>query len=181
MRADKSPARRTTLSCDTAEAKAAIATKADVNARDTNSDETPLMTAAYNGCVDVARVLIAAGADVNAKVRSGPLPGQTALISGSFDGGNADTVKVLIAAGADLNAQDAQGSTALATAARYGKLEIVEALANAGADVNTRGGTAMTPLAEALFQESPTTNNPNFGTPKQHADIAEFLREHGGQ
>jgi hypothetical protein len=163
--------------CDTAEVKAAIAAKADVNVRDKDSDYTPLMMAAYGGCSDVVRVLTAAGADVNAKTRgTSMLSGQTALNLAASGQGTTETINALIGAGADLGAKNSLGTTALATAARYGKLGSVEALVKAGADVNSRDNFGGTPLSEALFK----TDNPNFGTPEQHADVAQYLRQHGG-
>jgi ankyrin repeat protein len=165
--------------CDATQVKAAIAEKADVNAVEKSSGWTPLMAAAYNGCADSARVLAAAGANPNVKTQDDPA-GQTALMLGSTTRGNAETVKVLIAARADLNAQDSDGTSALATAARYGKLEIVKALVAAGADVNARERNGETPLGEALLYEA-MSSNPNFGSAKEHADVADFLRQHGGQ
>ena len=168
------------LLCDVQGAKDALALKADVNSSAGGGDETPLMAAAYNGCADVARMLVAAGADVNAKTTSGFQTGATALSLGSTTRGNAETIKVLLAAGADVSARDAEGEIALGLAARYGHLEIVEALVAAGADLNTKGQIGQTPLQEAVFAGANMANNPNFGTVQGHANVADFLRAQGG-
>jgi uncharacterized protein len=70
---------------------------------DPDDRETPLITAASYGDADVARVLIEAGADVDAlaAVDSGGIPGGSALLhAGVF--GNTDVVDVLAAAGAQV-------------------------------------------------------------------------------
>jgi len=171
--------------CDVQGVKDALAEKADVNSPPSESDggETTLMTASYNGCADVARELLAAGANVNAKIATGPLSGETALTLGTNTRGNADTIKALIAGGADVNAKAEGGETALGIAARYGKLEIVEALVAAGADVNAVGALSETPLAEARSAASSPSlsSNSNFGTPQGHIAIVNFLSAHGGQ
>ena len=69
------------------------------------------MHAAWFGHIDVMRILIDKGADVNAKNKNGA----TALILAA-DKGNAEIVSFLIDKGADVNAKDGNG-TALMLAA----------------------------------------------------------------
>lgn len=92
--------------------------------------------------VDVARRLIAGGANVRAADAHGVTPLSIAALNG-----NAEMVKVLLAAGADARATLAGGETVLMTAARSGSVEAVKALVEAGADVNAaeprRGQTAL--------------------------------------
>lgn len=88
---------------------------------------------------DIVKMLIKAGADVNAQSDAG----LTALMFAATYG-NINIVKELINAGANVNMQDIQGATALT----YGVLNksTVDALIKAGADVNIRnnyGGTAL--------------------------------------
>lgn len=74
-----------------------------------NSGETALMDAAH-ACWDgrVTRLLINAGANVNAKAKDG----QTPLIVAAF-AGNEEAVGALVRAGANVNATDENGNTAL--------------------------------------------------------------------
>ena len=51
----------------------------DVNAKSSRNGSTPLAYAAYKGRKKIVELLIAAGADVNAKVASGPKQGLTPL------------------------------------------------------------------------------------------------------
>jgi ankyrin repeat protein len=64
---------------------------------------TPLQFAARAGCVDVARVLLASGADPNAG-RAAGVPTPLHLAAGE---GHLETVHVLLASGADHSARDA--------------------------------------------------------------------------
>jgi hypothetical protein len=90
---------------------------------------------------DTVRVLIAAGADVNAL---GPYGQSMTLHAASM--GNVEVVKALIAAGADVNVENEYGVAPLAAAAEQGHLDCVKELLDAGANVNARnpyGGTAI--------------------------------------
>ena len=84
---------------------------------------TPLMAAAQHGHADVARTLVDAGADVNAK-REGTQRGRTALIDAAWSG-RTEIVRLLLAKRADPNAKAETGATALTGAARQGYTEIV--------------------------------------------------------
>jgi len=74
-------------------------------------DQTPLIIAAFNGCTDIVRMLIDAGADIHHRNDQG----ENALISAAQEG-HIDVVKVLIDAGADVNQPNADGETALSLA-----------------------------------------------------------------
>ena len=80
----------------------------DVAAKD-RLDRTPLLLASECGQQAAMRVLIEAGADVNAKDK---LFGMTPLMY-ACEKRNAEAVQMLIAAGADVNAKDEDGRTAL--------------------------------------------------------------------
>ena len=73
----------------------------DVNSKD-KSGKTPLYWAAEYGRTNVVKLLLKAGADVNATVSDGPLKGYTPLHEAAYLG-HKDTVKVLIKAEADVN------------------------------------------------------------------------------
>lgn len=84
---------------------------------------TSLMEAAGHS-LPVVRLLIASGADVNAKA----IDGQTALMGV----GRADIARCLIQAGADVNAKDARGDTALSIAEFFHRREVARLLRQAG-------------------------------------------------
>ncbi|MDR3707464.1 MAG: ankyrin repeat domain-containing protein [Capsulimonadaceae bacterium] len=78
-----------------------------VNARD-SAGNTSLMSAVSSGNADTAKILISAGANVNAATKDNVTVLMDAVIKG-----NTDCVKLLIAAGADVNASTTNGVTAL--------------------------------------------------------------------
>ena len=71
---------------------------------------TPLHDAAAYGHTEVAELLLAKGADVNAKADG--QGGATPLLAAAFNGWR-DTAELLLAKGADINAKDLHGSTPL--------------------------------------------------------------------
>jgi ankyrin repeat protein len=135
---------------------------------------TALHLAAFRDLATV-KLLIAAGADVNAAIKSGEFPGRTPLhgektpapghtpLHGTHIG---EIAEALIAAGADVNAADKYGSTPL-HGMHIG--EIAEALIAAGADVNAADEFGDTPLhdtwkgeiAEALIAAGADVNATN--------------------
>ena len=100
-----------------------------LEARDSRG-ATPLMHAAAFGNLDAMKMLLAAGADVNAKNNFGA----TALLWCARDG---DKARLLIEHGADVNAVSKQGRTPLMLASmREGGSDIVALLLSKGADVS---------------------------------------------
>jgi len=81
-----------------------------------------MIAAAWNGHTDGVQLLLAKGANVNARMNRG----QTALMVASYHGYN-DTVSLLLANGADA-CLDSNGETALIWAERNGHSEIAELL-----------------------------------------------------
>jgi cytohesin len=144
---------------------------ADVDARDLQGF-TALVSASECGHKQVAKVLMAHGADVNVKnrflgetaltwvskreiaeflisngadVNARNNQGQTVLTSASFRG-HKQTVEVLLAHGVKVDARDEQGATALMWASCHRQEEVVDVLIAHGADVNARttnGATAL--------------------------------------
>ena len=92
--------------------------------------------------IDVADLLIAAGADVKAATRYNITP-----LSLACTNGNAALIERLLKAGADPNSTSHEGQTALMTAALNGNVESVKLLLMRGAGVNVaepaRGQTAL--------------------------------------
>jgi ankyrin repeat protein len=115
---------------------------ADVNAAQ-GDGMTALHWAARNGDVELAQMLLYAGANVKATTRLG---GYTALMMAA-DLGHADVVKALIAGGSDVKAANALGTTPLMLAAASGNSEAVTALVENGAEIEAKEKTfGQTPL-----------------------------------
>jgi ankyrin repeat protein len=86
-----------------------IAAGTDINAKsNTKSQYTPLFMAAFKGHKEIAELLIANGADVHAKDKSG---GTSLLIATML--GRTEVVELLISKGAYVNAKDRLGRTPL--------------------------------------------------------------------
>jgi ankyrin repeat protein len=97
---------------------------------------TPLMDAAQAGkkhCAAITRLLVAAGAKLEAKMSDGRFPLQWHATYGT-----PESVQVLIDAGADINQDDGQGETALASAIYEGRADTAAVLIGAGADPDRR-------------------------------------------
>lgn len=89
---------------------------------------TPLMIASGRGYLEIVKLLLEKGANVNARGRGGC----AALIEASGKG-HLEIVKLLLNKGADINARTYSGWTALDVAVRKGHTEIVELLKAQGA------------------------------------------------
>ncbi len=114
----------------------------DVNTKDSRGG-TPLMYAAAFGSLDAMKLLVAAGADVNAKNAFDA----TALMGCATD---LDKVRFLVEKGADVNAQSKPGRTALLIASGInGGSEIVRFLLDKGAESSAADASGVTPLLEA--------------------------------
>lgn len=99
--------------------------KTDIDRRSTK-DETPLMMACLKGHVDLARKLVARGADVNK-------PGWTPLHYAAT-GGHVAVLQLLLDENAYIDAESPNGTTPLMMAAMYGTPEAARFLIGAGAD-----------------------------------------------
>lgn len=97
-------------------------------------DSTPLMITALNGNLEMAKLLISKGADVNVKDKNG----NTALAYCS------DYGYIIVAKNADVNVKD-----------KYGYIKIAKFFVENGADINHRNKDGITALEQA-------TKNSNF-------------------
>jgi ankyrin repeat protein len=140
---------------------------AEVSAKD-EEGITPLHCASYHGLRDAMQLLIAKGADVNAKSVRDPnpddsiawegrdlgyrlSPGVTPLHEAAFSG-DPCVVEMLLTHGARVEAADELGATALHYAAALGNADVVKVLIAKGADVNAADTTGAMPLLDALLR-----------------------------
>ncbi|XP_012556375.1 ankyrin repeat domain-containing protein 17 isoform X1 [Hydra vulgaris] len=125
---------------------------------------TPLMEAASGGYVDVGRVLIDRGADVNAQ----PVPSSrdTALTIAA-DKGHYKFVELLIIVGAAVDVRNKKGCTPLWLAANGGHIDVVTLLARDYADVNATDNRGVSCLMAAFR--------------KGHVKVVKWLVKHVSQ
>jgi ankyrin repeat protein len=157
---------------------------------------TPLHQAVNRGHKDVAELLLAHGADVNARLR---VKGQEVPLHLAVAGGHKDVVGLLLAHGADVNAKNNKGGTPLHLAAYLGHKDIVGLLLAHEADVNARTNIGDTPLHSAasgqgedvvellLVNKAEVNAKDNkdetplvLAAHENHEDFVELLRRHGG-
>jgi ankyrin len=136
---------------DASAVRALIQRKVDVNVPQIDGT-TALHWAVRVDDIEIADVLIRAGAKVSVANREGVTPMQLAAMNGS-----AAMLRRLLSAGADPNAPLTQyGDTALMMASRTGKTDAIRVLLESGANVNAKekwGGT--TPLMWAVAEHHP--------------------------
>jgi ankyrin repeat protein len=104
------------------------------------------MLAANSGQLDIVNLLLAAGAEVDAKDELGWTAMMKACYNDLQDRGYPEVVKRLIEAGADPNQRIAYGIRPLMLAAGYGEAAVCEALLAGGADVLARNDGGLTAL-----------------------------------
>ncbi|HEX5222739.1 MAG TPA: ankyrin repeat domain-containing protein [Verrucomicrobiae bacterium] len=114
---------------------------AKVDVRNSVSKLTPLDWSAFDGKVEMVRMLLTRGANPNA----GRGSSRSAPIQQAANSGNVEILKLLLEAGADVNAMHA-GSHALGTAATFGHFRFVKMLLESGANPNLPDESGTTPL-----------------------------------
>lgn len=126
-------------------------TQADEGLREArdHAGRTPLLLATELNHIDAARVLIDAGADVNAKDSKQDSP---YLLAGAE--GRLEILKMTLDHGADLTSTNRYGGTALIPAAERGHVEVVRTLIGAGIDVDHVNRLGWTALLEAIILAS---------------------------
>jgi ankyrin repeat protein len=144
-------------------ARNAIRQGANVKARDTSLMRcTPLRWASLYGHLEVAKLLVENGADVNARDhRKGVAPLRWAVE-------HPEMVKLLIENGAEVDATDDDGWTALLHACTEGHLESAKILIEHGANVNH---------ANLTSRYTPLMATANYG----QLGVAKLLLENGAE
>ena len=142
--------------------------------------DTPLHVAAAGYRVDIARALLARGADARARNRRGaePLHAASAGAPNSRHwnpAAQSEMIALLIAAGADPNARNKSGVAPLHVAVRTRCAAAVRALLAHGADPRAKNGSGSTPARLAVL----TTGRGGAGSPaakEQQQEILEALK-----
>ena len=124
-----------------------LLTKNNMNSTNDRGD-TLLYMAVQNSCIEIVKMLIEVGADVD-KADKG---GRTPLYWAAFNG-RTEIAKMLIEAKADVNKANIYGQTLLYRAVWHDYTEIVKMLIKAGADVNKANKCGETPLQLAAKEE----------------------------
>ena len=130
---------------DSAEVAALLGRGVPVDVTD-GQGNTPLLLATARDRVEVARLLVAAGADVN---RQNRLHDSAFLLAGAS--GHLDILRLTLAHGADLRSTNRYGGTALIPACERGHVEAVATLLKAGVDPDHVNKLGWTGLLEAIL------------------------------
>jgi uncharacterized protein len=128
--------------------------------KDEKDGGSALLMASLKGHLEVVRVLLAAGVDVNTKDSNGT----TALILAAWKR-HLGVVQALIDKGVDVNARAKDGNTALMLASSEGELKIVQALLAAGANVNAKQSNGATALILACNGYTTLLTRPEHEVP----------------
>ena len=127
--------------CSTDMSKACQLLRAGASPSDADG-YTPLHIAADLGLTHIAKLLVLAGADLEARTRESRL----APLLIALENGRTATATALLNLGANPNAADMNGTTALEVAARDCDMRMMLELIRRGAHVDPRGASGWTPL-----------------------------------
>jgi hypothetical protein len=122
-----------------------LAQGVDTESRDANG-RSALLLATHHNAIDVARILIDTGANVNAmdNITDSPY-----LYAGAE--GRLEILRMTLAHGADLASVNRYGGTALIPAAHHGHVETVRELLKTGIDIDHINNLGWTALLEAII------------------------------
>lgn len=124
-----------------------------VNSLEVGSDGfTPLTLAIKKGNVDLVKILLKNGANVNAKNDLNNTP-----LGRAAEHGNKEIVEILIRNGAKINARNYLKQTAFILAAMYGRTDVVRILFENGAHINAKNFLGETALNRALYYKEKET------------------------
>jgi ankyrin repeat protein len=146
---------------DAAAVRGLLKQKSDVNGRSSDGS-TALLWAAHWSDVEMAELLLDAGARADAVNDFGVSPLSEACLNG-----NAALVRLLLRNGANPNLAIATGETPVMTCARTGSADAVRALIESGADVNTK-------------EPSQSQTALMWATAEKHPDVVKVLIDAGG-
>lgn len=137
-----------------------LAMGVDVNASDKDGWKAFFdAVSANNNSLDITKLLIEAGAKIDAKTDDG----STAL----FWTTNTDIARLLLSKGANIDVKNASGNTPLLMAVNSGKLPMIRFLIESGANLDIRNKQGETALLRALRSEG--------GDSTSELDISELL------
>jgi Ankyrin repeats (3 copies)/Ankyrin repeats (many copies) len=132
----------------------------DVNAKSGGHGLTPLLVASYEGHLDVARLLLDHGADINSKDNNGKTP-----LVAAYHSNNLEAMRLLLERGADANTECDGFGLVLHDASYNGQAEVIELLLRHNADVNARSSTNWTPL--------------HWASRSGHSEVIQLLLDNG--
>ncbi|HKE85247.1 MAG TPA: ankyrin repeat domain-containing protein [Vicinamibacterales bacterium] len=171
--------------------RALLARGANVNAAETIQNTTALMWASAEGHLDVADVLIEAGADVNRQAHvttlterhnsDHPSGGFTALMFAARSGDEA-MVKRLVARGANVNLKNGDGASALMVAMYNDWFDLAKTLIELGTDANEGALYLAVEMRDGTtdqFAFDGSRRRPNHTNRTTALDLMRFLLERG--
>jgi ankyrin repeat protein len=135
---------------DLAAVRALLELGADANGRDVHYEQSALMVAARAGFADIARALIAAGAEVDAATRIGEEPEWILPNSRPGFSFGIGIVRGGLPVDRGMRPFRAGGMTALLYAARHGQTAAADLLLDAGADIERTEANGIAPLLMAI-------------------------------
>jgi uncharacterized protein len=135
---------------DVAKVRTLISSGNNVNQAEEDSQRTGLHNSAINGNLQIAAILIKAGARIDVRDNLGNTP----LIYAA-DHDHLEMAKLLMDVGAQVDAENKNGMTPLMIAAKDGEVEMVRTLLARGANPNKSDYTGRDPLGWALDSHRP--------------------------